>query len=439
MIPKTIIEKEISHLSNTLKPISAEIHIWAEKSIFLKWGVLSRGKFHCLECTHSWKPESQSKSCEKYIKCTACEGRLKMQGCNQVHFKEIEYSAVLDVCQGYQVVRIICSHKHMKKNFTPSYFHKEVMQHWINPQGEVRTMSLSTNVFSGAYDAWQYYSALEIRPKDFQNSPKYRINPYKVYPNVKILSVLKRNGFKTGFYNIAPQILFTSLLKDSLAETLLKSSQTSLLSYYLMSHEQHIKKNWKAVKTCLKYSYKIEDLKIWEDYIDLLRWFKKDLSCPVFVCPENLHEVHDKLVAKKRELQRKKNLLKMRAEIEQAQGLYEQEKKQFFGLSFIEDNLTIKVLDNVQEFMEEGDYLHHCIFTNEYYKKKDSLILSARINNKPIETIEVSLSKMEIVQCHGMKNSNSQHQEFIISLMKKNLCQISSRMKKKKTINKLIF
>lgn len=430
MIPKTIIEKEISHLSTTLKPISSQMHDWAEKSIFLKWGVLSRGKFHCLECTHSWKPESKSKSCEKYIKCSLCQGRLKMQGCNQVHFREIEYSAVLDVCQGYQVVRIICSHKHMKKNTTPAYFHKEVMQHWINPKGEVRTMSLSTNVFSNVYDAWQYYSPLEIRPKDFQNSPKYRINPYKVFPKIKVLPVLKRNGFKSGLYNIAPQILFSSLLKDSIAETLLKSSQTSLLYYYLVSHEQNIRQNWQAVKTCLKCNYKIEDLKIWEDYISLLRWFKKDLSCPAFVCSENLHEAHDKLVVKKRELQRKKYLLKMRAEIEQSQILYTQEKRQFFGLSFSEADITITVLENVIDFMEEGDNLKHCVFTNEYFKKKDSLLFSARIDNAPIETIEVSLSKMEIAQCRGLKNNKSKHHEAIINIMNKNFYQIRSKMKK---------
>lgn len=437
MIPKTIIEKEISNLSTTLKHISAEMHAWAEKSIFLKWGVLSRGKFHCLECTHSWKPEPQSKSCEKYIKCTACQGRLKMQGYNQVHFREIEYSAVIDVCAGYQVVRIICSHKHMKKNIIPTYFHTEVMQHWITPKGEVRTMSLSTNVFSNVYDAWQYYSPLEIRPKDFENSPKYRINPYKVFPNIKVLPILKRNGFKTGFFNVAPQILFTSLLKDSIAETLLKSSQTSLLSYYLISHEQHIKENWQAVKTCLKYNYKMEDYKIWEDYIALLRWFKKDLTCPSFVCPENLHEAHDKMVVKKRELQRKKYLLKMRAEIEQAQVLYSQEKKQFFGLCFSEKNINITVLENVTEFMEEGDTLKHCVFTNEYYKKKDSLLLSARIDNTPVETIEVSLSKMEITQCRGEKNNKSQHHEAILCIVKKNFYQIISRMKKAKSVKKL--
>lgn len=430
MIPKTIIEKEISQLSSTLKPITTQMHTWAEKNIFLKWGVLSRGKFHCLECAHSWKPEYQNKSCEKFIKCTACHGKLKMHGCNQVHFKEIEYFAVLDVSQGYQVVRIICSHKHMKKNVAPTYAHKEVMQHWINQKGEVRTMSLSTNVFSHAYDAWQYYSSLEIRPKYFQNSQKYQINPYKIFPRMKILPILKRNGFKTAFYNIAPQILFTALLRDSIAETILKAGLISLLYYYLQSPHQKIIHNWQAVKVCLKHNYSITDYNIWEDYIALLQWFKKDLNCPAFVCPENLSEAHDKLVVKKRELQRKKYLLKMRAEIMQAQTLYEKYKKLFFGISFSHENLTIQVLENVKDFMEEGDTLQHCIFTNEYYKKKDSLLFSAKIDNKPIETIELSLSKMEIIQCRGLKNKNSKHHKIILSLMKKNLYQIRSRMKR---------
>ncbi len=431
MIPKTIIEKHIVDLSATLKPITTQVYSWAEKSIFLKWGVLSRGKFHCLECTHSWKPNNQNASSEKFLKCTACEGRLKMQQYNQVHFKEIEYSAVLDVCGGFQVVRIICSHKHMRKNTIPNYFHTEVMQHWINPQGEVRTMSRSTNVFSNVYDAWQYYSPLEIRPKDFQDSPKYRINPYKVYPHIKVLPVLKRNGLKSGFYSIAPQILFTSLLKDNITETLLKSAQTSLLTYYLISHEQHIKENWQAVKTCLKYNYKIEDFKIWEDYIALLRWFKKDQNSPDFVCPENLNEAHDKLVVKKRTIQRKNYLKKMRAEILKAQEVYAEEKKRFFGLCFRNENLTISVLENVQDFMEEGDNLHHCVFTNEYYKKKDSLILSAKVDDTAVETMEISLSRLEVVQCRGMKNKHTKHHEQILNLLAENFAQIKERMKKR--------
>lgn len=432
MKAKTIIEKQLTNLSASFPPVTTEMHAWAEKNIFLKWGVLSRGKFHCLECTHTWKPDNLNASCEKFTKCTACQGKLKIQQYNQVHFKEIEYFSVLDTCNGFQVVRIVCSHKHMKKNFTPTYFHKEVMQHWINPKGEVRTLSLSTNVFSNTYDAWKYYSPLEIRPKNFCGTSKYFINPYKVHPAIKVLPVIKRNGFKTGVYGIAPHILFNALLKDSIAETLLKASQTALLFYYLTAHQQQIRENWQSVKTCLKYNYQIEDYKIWEDYISLLRWFKKDLCSEILVCPEKLNEAHDKLVLKKRALQRKNYLLKMRSEILKAQTVYVEEKKQFFGLRFSNGNLNIQVLENVKDFMEEGDSLQHCIFTNEYYKKKDSLILSAKVDNALVETIEVSLSRMEIIQCRGMKNKTSKYHKQIINLMSRNLYQIAERIKRKK-------
>ena len=432
MTPKTIIEKQITDLSSTLNPITSQMQSWAEKNIFLKWAVLSRGKFHCLECTHSWKPDCESQSCQKYIACTACRGRLKMHQYNQVHFKEIEYFAVTDTCSGYQVVRIICSHKNMKKNVLPDYSHTEVMQHWISAKGEVRTIARGTNVFSQAYDAWKYYSPLEIRPKDFQKSPKYRINPYKVYPKLNVIPLLKRNGFKSSLHGIAPQILFTALLKDSIAETLLKSSQKSLLFHYLNSHEQHIRENWQAVKTCLKHRYQIQDIKIWEDYIALLRWFKKDLSSPALACPENLDKAHDRLVAKKRDIQRKKHLAQMRAEIQQAEPIYKQDKKKFLGLSFTDKDLTVKVLDRVQDFLEEGDTLHHCVFTNEYYKKKDSLILSAQIENRPVETIEISLSKMQIIQCRGNRNKATKYHSRIMRVINKNLPEIAKRLKKPK-------
>ncbi|UUW08287.1 PcfJ domain-containing protein [Flavobacterium plurextorum] len=432
MTPKTIIEKQITELSSTLKPITSQMQSWAEKNIFLKWAVLSWGKFHCLQCTHSWKPDSESQSCKNYINCTACQGRLKMHQYNQVHFREIEYFAVTDTCQGYQVVRIICSHKNMKKNVLPDYSHSEVMQHWISSKGEVRTISRSTNVFSQAYDAWKYYSPLEIRPKSFQSTPKYRINPYKVYPNLNVIPLLKRNGFKTSTCGIAPQILFTALLKDPIAETLLKSAQNSLLKHYLTSHQQHLRENWQAVKICLKHRYQIQDIKIWEDYIALLRWFKKDISSPALVCPENLDEAHDRLVAKKREIQRRKYLAQMRAEIQKAEPIYENDKKQFFGLSFTDNDLTVKVLNRVQDFLEEGDTLHHCVFTNEYYKKKDSLILSAQIENRPVETIEISLSRMEIIQCRGLRNKATKHHSRILRIIRRNLPEIAKRLKKQK-------
>ncbi|WP_235830945.1 hypothetical protein [Flavobacterium ustbae] len=120
MTPKTQIEKQLIALSATLSPINPEVFVWAQKNIFLKWGVLSRSKFYCLQCTHVWKPSCPS-SCAKFTACPTCKGRLKMMPYNQVHFKETEYYAVVQRCAGFQVVRMAIAYKRMKKNFTPTY------------------------------------------------------------------------------------------------------------------------------------------------------------------------------------------------------------------------------------------------------------------------------------------------------------------------------
>lgn len=432
MIPKTHIEKQLTALSDTLAPLKPEVFTWAEKNIFLKWGVLSRSKFYCLECSHVWKPTCQS-TCAKFTSCPACGGKLKMMPYNQVHFKETEYYAVVDSCAGFQVVRIVIAYKHMKKNFVPTYFHKEVMQHWISTTGEVRTLSISTNVFSPAPDAWKFYSPLEIRPKDFIRNAKFFINPYKVYPQMKVLPILKRNGFKTSVYDIAPHLLFSSLLTAPITETLLKARQLNLLQYYLRVSGQNIRRNWQAVKTVIRNDYKISDVSIWEDYLELLKYFKKDLTSPLYVCPENLSEAHDHLVRRKRELLRKKKFQDLRLEIEKAQKRYASDKKRFFGLSFQDMELSISVIENVKDFLQEGDDLGHCVFTNEYYEKKDSLILSAKVAEKSVETIELSLSRMEILQCRGHKNKPSKHHKQILRLLSDNMYQIKERLKKRKT------
>ena len=109
-------------------------------------------------------------------------------------------------------------------------------------------------------------------------------------------------------------------------------------------------------------------------------------------------------------------------------------KKQFFGLEFTKENLSISVMESVQDFLEEGDVLRHCVFTNEYHKKNNSLILSAKYKDNPVETIEVTLPSLEIVQCRRTKNKDSSHHKQILKHLNQNLYQIKKRIKNKKAV-----
>lgn len=100
-----------------------------------------------------------------------------------------------------------------------------------------------------------------------------------------------------------------------------------------------------------------------------------------------------------------------------------------FGIHFTDGTIQVHVLESVQEHLEEGVSMHHCVFSNAYYLKEDSLILSATIEGKRIETIEVSLQTLEVVQSRGVCNKNTEYHEQIVNLVNANRGLISRRIK----------
>ena len=71
--------------------------------------------------------------------------------------------------------------------------------------------------------------------------------------------------------------------------------------------------------------------------------------------------------------------------------------------------------------------MNHCVYENKYYLKKDSLILSATIDGESIETVEVSLSTLQILQCYGYDNQFTEYHERIIELVNRNTYLIGQR------------
>lgn len=72
--------------------------------------------------------------------------------------------------------------------------------------------------------------------------------------------------------------------------------------------------------------------------------------------------------------------------------------------------------------------MHHCVFTNEYYRRNDSLILSATMDGRRLETVEVSLSRLKIEQSRGVNNENSPYHSQIVKLVQRNMPLIEKRI-----------
>ena len=101
-------------------------------------------------------------------------------------------------------------------------------------------------------------------------------------------------------------------------------------------------------------------------------------------------------------------------------------KGKFFGIVFSDGILTIRVLESIEEIVLEGKIMHHCV--GGYYSKEDSLILSATIDGKRIETIEVSLSKLAVIQSRGVCNKNTEYHDQILQLVGQNMPLIQQRL-----------
>jgi hypothetical protein len=105
---------------------------------------------------------------------------------------------------------------------------------------------------------------------------------------------------------------------------------------------------------------------------------------------------------------------------------YLKAKGMFFGLVFSDNLIFVKVIESVEEMETEGRLMHHCV--GGYHNKVDSLILSATIDGKRIETIEVSLKTLKVVQSRGVCNSNTEYHDRIIRLVEDNAGLIQQRM-----------
>lgn len=433
MKPKTKLELKIVDLSNKLPKITGNHRTWASNNLFEKWGATSRGNPNCLECGYSWKDTSPRWHNEIVNPtCPNCQSELKMYKFQSVIYQEMQYFAILSTKEDFQVVRIVAAYKIMKKKEKPVFSINEVMQHWISTDGKVRSMAKSAQTLGsrGCYDMWIQKSELEIKPITFEYHNQYTINPSKIYPERKVLAIVKRNGFKGFFYGFSPQRFFTKILSDSYAETLLKSNQIDLLKHHSRNNYKfdEPKHYWNSIKICIRNGYIVKDASIWIDYLKLLKYFNKDLLNPKNITPQDLNIAHDKLVRKKQQIQRREKLEQMKLEIKEAQIKYQKDKKPFFGLHFSDGKISVRFLEKVSDFLEEGDIHKHCVFVNEYYKKQDSLIFSARFQDKPVETIEVSISEMKIIQARGLGNKSTNHHQKIINLVNQNLGMIKERI-----------
>ena len=421
MKPRNKFENAVLAESKHLRPITKTQSKWAFRECIDHFAYrLPKGRTTCMDCGHSWIMNKHRETCT----CPHCRAKLQVKETYERKLQQKQYFTLLTTCGEFQVLRMFLLIVGMEKGYEAQTSIIEIGQYWWNMQGR-KTVVAIQRVLGHYVDTFSYYSPMAIRN---DNEAYQHIAYSQIYPKFKVTDILRRNGFKDNFYGIVPTQLIPALLTDSRVETLLKAGRTDHLRYFL-GNKRTFEELWQSYKIAVRNGYEIADISLWSDYVDTLRRLGKDIHNPKYLCPTDLKGEHDR---RHEELLRQRE----REEIEQKQKKamedekrFKELKSKFFGICFTDGTIQVHVLESVQEHFEEGVSMHHCVFSNAYYLKEDSLILSATIEGKRIETIEVSLRTLEVVQSRGVCNKNTEYHEQIVNLVNANRGLIRRRMK----------
>lgn len=428
MRPRTKIQREVAALFPTLPPITAKQEQYAFAHSHEYIGYFSVGEIWCTNCgqvSGNPDPIARPNNGDEYI-CPHCGAKLKIQRSTKKKSPDKRYFTILTTCQDWQVVRHFLCYWNVRKGYEVNSHITEVVQMWLKADGTEVIVARACTLHGG--DSWDLWRPLEIRTRHHSwydyDGQKYNIWADYIYPEYSVLPIFKRNGFNLNATKkgMPPCRLMLALLKDPEAEFLVKTGQYGLLNYFKYKRGSSCHRYLHAIKICNRNGYKVKDGSMWTDYIDLLEYFHLDTHNAHYVCPKNLKAEHDqlhkrkeKVEAKRRAEEQKRNAIKWEAE-------YKKEKGAYFGICFGDENIQIAVITSVADMAEEGAAMHHCVYNAGYYKRPDCIILSARDKDgNRLETIELSLRTFEVIQSRGKCNQSTPYHDQILSLVRENI------------------
>jgi len=399
-------------------------------------------KLVCLECNHQWKPNQIWQEEVIGVQCPSCKKDLKKIATQNggMATRILRYS-VAQVVDLFQVVRYFSCWKNMSKNKPPQYYFRALFEEWKDWDKDKRVIIGRTNGWTGDGFNNTDYEIRNPNGRSWSGSDYDRFASDFNCPNPSFIPRFEKYQLDICDHDCDWRHLIHKIEHSDKTETILKAKQKELLYHSVHVDGRH-QSFWSSVKIAIRNNYIVKDAGIWYDYLELLRFFQKDLHNAKFVCPKNLHKEHNYWMKKKQKIdeinrleKERLNIIRQQQKIEKLEAEYLETKSKFFHLEFKQGDITISLLKNVNEFKEEGTALNHCVYTNAYYSKKDSLIFSAKVKGKRTETIEFIISKMKVVQARGFSNNSSKQHDQILDLFNNNISKISEIINPKKVKN----
>lgn len=443
MRPRSSIDRMYVDKANALPPVDPAVLEWA-KSLFpsdaLFWQHRGNSReIWCQKCGHMEPCDSWLVMSATGYDCPVCGGHMEVKDHKSRGNVTVSLVTVFDVVDGEQVIRVFEVTRANYRGKETSYYASELYQCWVTDQGSevVTTRGYTRGVY---FLNWKYNNSYQIgqhrtscsgyyyfedvyKPEDNYIYPKMRFS--RVFRDMKIgkpavMKMLKKR------MEISRTLAY--LVKSKNIESLLSTGYEKLY-WYLLDTRKDFGRYRHAVNICHRNRYIIANPDLWLDYIDNLIELGLDTHNAHYVCPDNLVEAHGQM---SRRVQRKRAKEDLEKKLEQArkdEQKFIATRNRFFSLVFNDKDFSVVCIQSVAEVAREGSFLHHCVFVNKYYTKENTLLLSARDRDgRPIETAEIDLRTMKILQCRGKCNQDSPLHDRIVNVINANMWQIKQAL-----------
>ena len=391
--------------------------------------------------------------------CSECGGGFEWIGqkeCPHCHVKftdaprqyqrrEVMYHMELEAKGDIQLTRVYRAERWTQYGRKSSTDVWEVERFFYAPNGERRVFARSVQGLSPYYDAFSRWSPITIRREG-----RHMSWAAEMRYNLSMNTYHVRSLTQQWKYKNIPELMKeydndTSVLRVIAypwAETLLKTGQEAMFRHMVCNREIMPNGTEHALKICSRHQYVIDDPTIWIDTIAMLKYLHMDTHNPKFICPEDLLALHQQLFERKCKVDERRaerarityieNELKRKAEKDKNYAEMMQHWPAHFGnllsLNLQSTNLDIRPLQSIDEFKQEGDTMHHCVYTMGYYdynKRPNCLILSAKDGDgKRLATIEYNTKDFSIVQCRAACNQVPERDAEIRGLINSNTATI---------------
>lgn len=421
---------EITALQKRLRPLTPAQTRFAHSHYSKVAYCNSRNKeMWCQCCGHleEKSPETLRIDLELSGRCPNCNAILNVEKKCGRHHHEAYYCTYGTHISGWQVFRTFLASRSNAKGYATLYTLNEVYQLWINENGEEHILSrrYTRSPLSGV--KWDYSSPLSTPRQHnaictglYVMSDVFVLSGNYLYPRSTVTPVLRRNGFNTRFLLdswLNPAEVCKALLTSSQLECVAKT-QPKLFTWIIKNQVTTF--NFHAVKICNRNGYTIDDPDIWLDYINNLEQFNCDTHNAHYVCPDDLVAAHERMMKRIMVLREKQNRERLKEKIRELESAYAKHIQPYIDIALHDGDLSITPLRTVAEIYEEGKHMHHCVFTNEYFRKKSSLLLTAKKDGERLETVELSLRSFDVLESRAKNNGVSPYHNRIISLINSN-------------------